>query len=229
MAEAVRLDGGPPGRELHRYLAKLPVQNVWGTGPQTTALLKKHGVETALQFAKRPEAWVQKYFSKTFYEIWQELNGQCVFEIVTGEHDTYYSIQKVKTFTPPSADKAFVFAQLAKNIENARIKIRKYKLAAQRVVIFLRTQQFQDLGLEVDLSGPTQFPSDIIRAVTPAFEELFAPYLCTVPLESFCSSSPKPIMGSSISLTKPFACSGSPICMKASMLYARSTASTPSS
>ena len=66
-------------------------------------------------------------------------------------------------------------AQLAKNIENACIKTRKYKLAAQRVVIFLRTQQFQDLGLEVDLTGPTQFPSDIIRAVTPAFEELFSP------------------------------------------------------
>src|SRR5207244_13341576 len=62
-----------------------------------------------------------------------------------------------------------------KNIENACIKARKYKLAAQRVVIFLRTQQFRDLGLEVELSWPTQFPNDILRAVTPAFEELFSP------------------------------------------------------
>src|SRR6266571_9560941 len=72
--------------------------------------------------------------SKPFFEIWQELNGTCVFELATGEHETYYSIQKVKTFTPPSPDKAFVYAQLAKNIENACIKARKYKLAAQRVV-----------------------------------------------------------------------------------------------
>jgi hypothetical protein len=42
-------------------------------------------------------------------------------------------------------------------------------------VIFLRTQQFRDFGLEIDLSGPTQFPNDIVKAVTPAFEELFAP------------------------------------------------------
>lgn len=68
-----------------------------------------------------------------------------------------------------------MFAQLAKNIENACMKARKYKLAAQRVVIFIRTQQFQDLGLEVDLSGPTPFPNDIIRAVMPAFEDLFSP------------------------------------------------------
>ena len=40
-----------PGRELHRYLAKLPVQNVWGIGPNTTAFLQKHGIQTALEYA----------------------------------------------------------------------------------------------------------------------------------------------------------------------------------
>src|ERR1043166_4201583 len=117
-----------PVGELHRYLTRLPVQDVWGIGPQTTAFLKKHAVETALQLAQKPEPWVKKYLSKPFYEIWQELNGACVFELATGEHETYASIQKVKTFTPPSPDKAFVWAQLAKNIENACIKARQYKL-----------------------------------------------------------------------------------------------------
>ena len=41
---------------------------------------------------------------------------------------------------------------------NACIKARRYKLAAQRVVIFLRTQDFRDLGSEVALSRPTCFP-----------------------------------------------------------------------
>jgi DNA polymerase-4/DNA polymerase V len=151
------------------------VEKVWGIGPNTTAFLHKHGIRTALEFAQRPEAWVKKYLSKPFYQIWQELNGQYVFELALGEHETYYTIHKVKTFTPASSDRAFVYAQLAKNIENACIKSRKYKLATQRVVMFLRTQEFRDFGLEVDLSGPTQFPNDILRAVTPAFEELFSP------------------------------------------------------
>ena len=98
-----------------------------------------------------------------------------MFELALGEHETYYTIQKVKTFTPASRDRAFVLAQLSKNIENACIKIRKYKLAAQRVVIFVRTQQFRDFGREIDLSGPTQFPNDILKAVAPAFENLFDP------------------------------------------------------
>jgi DNA polymerase IV len=164
-----------PGRELHHYLAKLPVEKVWGIGPNTTAFLRKHDIQTALEFAQRPEAWVKKYLSKPFYQIWQELNGACVFELATGEHETYYTIQKVKTFTPASSDRAFVFAQLAKNIENACIKARKYKLATQRVVLFLRTQEFRDFGLEVELTGPTQFPNDILQAVEQAFENLFSP------------------------------------------------------
>jgi nucleotidyltransferase/DNA polymerase involved in DNA repair len=144
-----------PGRELHHFLAKLAVEKVWGIGPNTTAFLQKHNIQTALEFARREELWVKKYLSKPFYQIWQELNGQYVFELATGEHETYYSIQKVKTFTPASSERAFVFAQLAQNVENACIKVRKYKLATQRVVIFLRTQQFRDYGLEIDLSGPT--------------------------------------------------------------------------
>jgi DNA polymerase-4 len=142
------------GRELHHYLAKLPVEHVWGIGHQTTALLYKHGVKTALHFARQPEAWVKKDFSKPFYQIWQELNGAYVFELVTGEHETYHTIQKVKTFTPASSHRDFLFAQLAKNIENACIKLRKYKLATQRVVIFLRTQQFRDYGLSKYGRGP---------------------------------------------------------------------------
>ena len=38
-----------PVRELHRYLAKLPVEKVWGIGPNTTAFLQKHGIRTALE------------------------------------------------------------------------------------------------------------------------------------------------------------------------------------
>jgi DNA polymerase-4/DNA polymerase V len=162
-----------PGRELHHYLAKVPIENVWGIGPQTTALLQKHGVTTALQFAQKPEPWVKKYFSKPFQEIWQELNGGFVFALAIGEQSPSHSIQKVKTFTPPSQDKAFVWAQLAKNVENACIRARKYQLAAQRVVIFLRSKDFRDVGREVELSGPTHFPNDILKAVMPVFENLF--------------------------------------------------------
>ncbi len=138
-----------PGPDIHRFLSQLPVHKVWGIGSNTAALLAKHRVTTALDFARKDEVWVKKWLTKPFYEIWQELNGRCIFPLITEEKSTYQSIQKVKTFTPPSCDHAFVFSQLSKNIENACIKARKYKLAAKAAVIMLKTQAFRMQWLEV--------------------------------------------------------------------------------
>jgi len=164
-----------PGATIHMFLRDLPVSKVWGIGPQTAALLEKHGVQTALVFARKPENWVRQLLSKPFYEIWQELNGKTVLPLETEEKSTYQSIQKIKTFTPPSRDRAFVFAQLSKNIENACIKARKYHLAAQEAFIFLKTQQFLTCGVAVHFSRPTAFPQEILKVVEPAFTALFQP------------------------------------------------------
>ena len=51
-----------PGEEIHHFLAKLPVDKVWGIGAQTTALLRKYRIFTALEFARQPEAWVEQHF-----------------------------------------------------------------------------------------------------------------------------------------------------------------------
>ena len=162
-----------PGREIHQYLEHLPVEKVWGIGKNTTAFLAKYGKHTALDFARAPEGWVKQHLTKPFYEIWQELNGRQVLALDTTEKSSYYSIQKVKTFTPASDDKTFVFAQLAKNIENACMKARRYELEARGVHIFLRTRVFRDRGAKVRFSRATAFPHDLLKIVRPLFEELF--------------------------------------------------------
>jgi DNA polymerase-4/DNA polymerase V len=161
-----------PGRDIHLYLAQLPVEKVWGIGPNTTAFLAKHRIHTALQYAHASEQWVRANFTKPFIQIWQELNGQHVMKLDTKEKDSYDSIQKMKTFTPASSDAAFLFAQLSKNIENACIKARRYTVAAKGAVIFVRTQDFRDQGIEIRFSQSTNFPTDIIAAVRPLFAEL---------------------------------------------------------
>ena len=162
-----------PGREIHVYLEQLPVEKVWGIGKNTTAFLAKHRKYTALDFARTPEAWVRKHVTKPLYEIWQELNGRPVLTLETQEKSSYASIQKVKTFTPPSEDMTFVFAQLAKNIENACMKARRYELEARGVHIFLRSSLFRDRGAKIKFSQPTAFPHDVLQIVRPIFEELY--------------------------------------------------------
>gem|GEM_PF-4011930 len=120
------------------------------------------------------------------------------------EHETYHTIQKVKTFTPASSQHDFIFAQLAKNIENACIKLRKYQLATERVLIFLRSQDFHDTGLEMDLSGPTSFPNDILRVVSPAFDDLLASgTLYRVAYSALADNVPGPLPSRLCHLTQP--------------------------
>lgn len=164
-----------PAREIEKFTGALKVEKIWGIGPNTTAFLNKFHIYTALDFSSQPEAWVRRNLSKPFYEIWQELNGGYVYEVDTTPKESYASIQKVKTFTPPSNDRNFVFSQLCKNIENACMKARRYNLVAKKMAIFLRTQSFYDNGLEIKFSRPTAFPHEIITAIEPHFDQIYKP------------------------------------------------------
>ena len=164
-----------PGRDLHLFLEKLPLEKVWGIGPNTAAYLAKLGIRTALEFARKDERFVAKHCSKPYQEIWNELNGRSVCPVTTAAKTDYQSISKTKTFTPPSEDEGFVFSQLSKNLENACIKARRYRLAATRMFLFLRKQDFSDTGVEVRLSSPTAFPAELMAGLREGFQKLYRP------------------------------------------------------
>src|SRR3989344_17621 len=154
-----------PLKDAPQFLAKTTVGSVWGIGPNTTAYLAKFGVRTALDFAKRDEAWVRTHLSKPFIETWRELNGEVANELDIEGRESYQSISKTKTFTPPSKDPAFVLAQLSKNVENACIKARRWSLVTNRIFFFLKTQNFRYHGCEVRLPHATALPHEVLGAL----------------------------------------------------------------
>jgi len=162
-----------PLREATQALSKIPVGRVWGIGPNTAAYLNRFGIRTAGDFANRSEAWVHEHLSKPGIELWQELNGEFTLELAIDAKESYQSISKTKTFTPPSVDSAFLYAQLSKNIENACIKARRYSLATPCVFFFLKSQDFRYHGFEIKLPFPTANPQDILREVALYFPKVF--------------------------------------------------------
>ena len=164
-----------PGREIHRYLADLPVDKVWGIGANTAAHLRKLGQNTALKFSQKDEEFVKKHFTKPHIEIWHELNGRSIYPVTTEERSGYKSISKVKTFTPPSNDKSFIFAQISKNLENACIKARRHNLAATRLIILLRRKDFKDTGVEIKLTRPTAYPTELFEPLRKGFIKTYNP------------------------------------------------------
>lgn len=164
-----------PSPEIPKFLDRLPAGKVWGIGPNTSAFLERYGIRTALQFARQTEQWVLRHVSKPFYEIWRELNGDMVLKLATEAKTSYQSISKIKTFTPPSQDRRFVFSQLSKNIENACIKARRYSQAAKRVVFYLRQQDFRHTGIELKLADKTAIATDLIQLANRHFDDFFKP------------------------------------------------------
>ncbi|NPV14052.1 DNA polymerase IV [candidate division WOR-3 bacterium] len=157
-----------PGREIHHYLSRLPVGEVWGIGPNTAAWCAKLGIYTALDLARKPADFIQRYFSKPFYEIWQELNGTIVYPVKPEPKTTYLSISKARTF-PATCDRLTVLAHLSTNLEDACFKARRYQLAPQRLILFLRTQEFKECAVELKLTTPSAYPP----LLTPFFEQGF--------------------------------------------------------
>lgn len=159
-----------PGRDIARYLHDLPAGNLWGIGPATTSYLAKLGIRTALAFAQMPETTVRKKLTKPGVEIWQELRGKSVYPVTSEEKSSYASISKTKTFSPPTSDADYLFAQLARNLESACLKARRYGLAPKKIMVFLKSRRFETAGSEAVLSRPCAFPLEVSGVVRSLFD-----------------------------------------------------------
>lgn len=158
---------------IEKILKDTELIKIWGIGHQTSSLLYKYNIKTAYDFVNKEEFWVNNCLSKPYKEVWWELNGKSVYPVNAGKKDEYKSIGKTKTFAPPSQDRNYVFAQLSKNVENALIKARRYNLAAKKIMLYLKTNNFRYQGLEVKLSRASSFPSEVMPLVKEVFTKLF--------------------------------------------------------
>lgn len=161
-----------PGKEVHLYLKELPIEKIWGIGPNTAAYCEKLGIKTALDFARKSESFIKRYFTKPHQEIWHELNGRNIYPVVTEPKDTYKSISKVKSFTPTS-DRNAVYGYLIENIDRAFSKARRYSLTTKRVVIFIKRQDYRDRACEILLTEYTSCPDVLFPYVREAFQSMF--------------------------------------------------------
>ena len=163
------------GRDIHLFLQKMPLDQVCGFGPNITAFLQKNGIRTVLDYILKPEAWAQKRLGKIGVELWHELRGEAVYAVSQEEKRDYLSISKTKTFTPPSQDKNFVRAQLIRNVESAFIKLRRHKLRARSLSIYLRSQDFKSFGMEAELDRGTSSAMEAVAVVNQLFDKVFRP------------------------------------------------------
>jgi len=162
-----------PAREIHQFLPKIPLERVCGFGPNSVALLEKNGIHNVWDYVRLPEARARRLLGKIGSDLWHELRGEAVYPLVTEEKHDYASISKCKTFTPPSSEKDFVKAQLLRNFESAFIKLRRHRLCARGIAVYLRRQDFHSIGVEAELDRSTSSTLDAAGMVLQLFDKLF--------------------------------------------------------
>jgi DNA polymerase-4/DNA polymerase V len=162
-----------PGGAIHLFLQRTPLEKVWGFGPNTVDLLRKLGLTNALDYVNRPEGWAGKLLGKKGREIWHELRGNSVWKVDTAPKRNYATIMKSKTFTPPSADRSIVFAEMVRNVDGAMAKARRFALRPRRIGVVLRRQNFMHDGCEANLSRATASTQEAMPVAEMLFSRVF--------------------------------------------------------
>lgn len=162
------------GKHIEYLLKNRTTRDIWGVGPNTTAYLEKNNIKTALEFALLSEEFITSHLSKPYYEIWQELRGIKIFELQFNKKETYKSISKTETFTPPTNDKELLWSRLMSHVEDAFKKARIYSYTVGKVDIFLKTQKFAYKTATYKLLTKTAFPLLIHGDLRKTFELIYS-------------------------------------------------------
>jgi len=161
------------GRYIHLFLQQIPLNEVWGFGPNTVQLLRKYGLQNAYDFVQRPERWAQKLLGKPGLEIWHELRGVNLLPVTSNPKPANVSIGKGKTFSPPSSDPDFVYAKLVRNVESAFIRLRRHQQRTKEVHISLRLKNYEQFGLGARLNRATDSTQEVLPMIKELFGKIF--------------------------------------------------------
>ena len=157
------------GREkTESKLSTFPVEDVWGIGRQYAALLKSHGIDTALKLSRLDDAWIRKNLSVVGLRLVHELRGiSCLsLDLITPQKK---SICSSRSFSRPVESLNELKEALADYVSNAACKLRQQGSIASAVTVYITTNRFKDgpqycNSATASFTVPTNYTPDIIIA-----------------------------------------------------------------
>lgn len=161
-----------------KALKLFPVEDVWGIGRRYSRKLNMLGVNTAYDFASRPEDWVRTTFNNiVLLRTWRELNGaDCVPNEQLADKQ---SICTSRSFPGMIT----IYDELRTHVSNYAVrcaeKLRRQHSVASIVSVFLNTNPFrEDLAQywnsrEMRLVTPTNSTIEIVKAASEVLKSIY--------------------------------------------------------
>lgn len=161
-------------KDIKGFLKEVAIQKIWGIGRETSALLFKQGIRTALDFINYQDDVVRALVSKPYYEIYLELKGISVLSCVE-DNEASKSISRTRTFSPPSNKKDILYSELSQNVEEACAAIRREGSTTRAFSFFIKTQEFSYRRLDFLLPKRTWSPMYILEIIKDNLDRIYSP------------------------------------------------------
>ena len=163
-----------------KALKLFPIDDVWGIGRRYTARLKEYGINTAYDFASKPQSWVRAILRNIVIErTWRELNGQ---DCVPNEQlAAKKSICTSRSFAGMITDLDELRTHISNYAVRCAEKLRSQGSVASIIAVFLNTNPFrEDLPQywnfhEQRLITPTATTTTIVQTAAHLLEQLYRP------------------------------------------------------
>ena len=158
-------------------LRRTPVEEIWGVGPAYSKLLKQKGILSALQLRDVDVRWARQAMTVVGARVVMELRGVSCLPLESCP-PSKKALTCSRTFgksTPALSDLREAVAYYATRVAE---KLRRGRLAAGVVTVFVHTDRFSDgpqyfnAGTHT-LAYPTDSTQEIMRCALDALERIF--------------------------------------------------------
>lgn len=148
--------------DMQTVLEDLPVKELWGIGPSTTASLESMGIRTCGELGRAPVSLLRNRFGIIGETLKAMGMGLCDRPLVTEEGDPK-SIGHSRTLAKDISDRKEIEAQILKLSEMVGRRARKYGFAGRKVTLTIRYPDFETFTKQTTLPDHTNSTHEIYR------------------------------------------------------------------
>jgi DNA polymerase V len=149
-----------------KYLAAIPIEDVWGVGRNYAKILRDHSIETALQLRNGNDKWIKQRFGVVLLRTVLELQGFACLPLSL-QPAVRKSLMVSRSFGQPVTELRELTEAIATYTSTAAEKLRREHLVAGTLQVFVRTSAFKDSfysnSTKVTLPIPTNYTPELLH------------------------------------------------------------------
>lgn len=153
------------------FLAQVPASAIPGIGGNRAALLGKHGIHSALEFAEYP--YCGNLLGKCGLDLWHELNGSRVF--LKTAPVLPKSVSRTASLGILTRDKQVLRDNLSLHAMRMSRELMEKRLGTRELAVFLTRESFAAATMTIELPYPTADYFLLVGVAQRALDALFDP------------------------------------------------------